>query len=371
METPKLIKPGGSFLVPSVQELAKQSLAQVPARYIRNDQDTVTSMVDESVPVIDLQKLLSPEPIIGELELERLHSACKQWGFFQVVNHGVDNSLIEKTKSDIEGFFKLPMDEKKKFWQEEGDLEGFGQAFVQSEDQKLDWGDRFYMVTLPKHVRKPRLFPKLPLPLRETIESYSSELSKLGSTLIDLMFKALQVETRVMAELFEDGIQQMRINYYPPCPQPEHVIGLTPHSDPGSVTILLQLNEVDGLQIRKEKIWVPIKPLPNALVVNIGDALEIMSNGIYRSVEHRVTINSTKERLSVATFHNPREDSKIGPILSMITPETPALFRTTGYGDYFKKFFNRKLDGKSFLNSQRIREGDEDCPGLDVKGLCT
>ncbi|KAI3863282.1 hypothetical protein MKX03_027977 [Papaver bracteatum] len=85
-----------------------------------------------------------------------------------------------------------------------------------------------------------------------------------------------------------------------------------------------------------------------------------MSNGIYRSVEHRATINSTKERLSVATFHSPKLDREIGPIPSMITLETPALFRTIVYKDYLKKFFSRKLDGKSFLDSMRIGEGDED-----------
>ncbi|MCL7050506.1 hypothetical protein MKW94_013446 [Papaver nudicaule] len=152
----------------------------------------------------------------------------------------------------------------------------------------------------------------------------------------------------------------MRVNYYPPCPQPEHVIGLTPHSDGGGLTILLQLNEVDGLQIRKENVWVPTKPLPNAFVVNIGNILEILSNGIYRSVEHRATVNLTKERLSLATFHNPKIGTKVGPIPSMITPETPALFKTIGYEDYKKKFFSRKLDGKSFLNSMRIGESDED-----------
>ncbi|RZC49498.1 hypothetical protein C5167_017930 [Papaver somniferum] len=365
MDTAKLIKLGGSSFVPSVLELAKQSPAQVPARYIRNDQDLLVtnlsdvSLIDQTVPVIDLQKLLSSETIIGELELERLHSACKDWGFFQVVNHGVDILLVENVKSEIQGFFNLPVDEKKFFWQEEGDLDGFGKAFVHSEDEKLDWGDYFFIFTQPQHMRKLRVFPKLPLPLRETIESYSLEMTKLGLTLIKLMENALQMETRVMADFFEGGRQTMRMNYYPPCPQPEHVIGLTPHSDAGGLTILLQLNQVDGLQIRKEKIWVPIKPLPNALVVNIGDILEIMSNGVYRSVEHRATINSTKERLSVATFLSPKEDAKIGPIPSMITPETPALFRTSGYEDYLKEYFSRKFNGKLSLDSMRIGEGDE------------
>ncbi|XP_026447099.1 codeine O-demethylase-like isoform X3 [Papaver somniferum] len=329
METPKPVKLGGSLFVPNVQELAK-SLAEVPARYIRTDQDPVTDvsgtyMIDQTVPIIDLQKLVSPEPITGDLELERLHSACKEWGFFQV----------------------------------EGDLEGFGQAFVHSEEQKLDWADMFFMLTLPRQMRKPRLFPKLPLPLRETIESYSLELSKLGLTLLELMAKALQIDSRVMEDLFEGGRQTMRMNYYPPCPQPERVIGVTPHSDAGGLTILLQLNEVDGLQIRKEKIWVPVKALPNAFVVNIGDILEIISNGIYPSVEHRVTVNSTKERLSVATFQNPKMKSEIGPIFSMITPETPSLFRTVGYEDYLRNYYARTLDGKSYLDYMRIG-GDKD-----------
>ncbi|KAI3919643.1 hypothetical protein MKW98_031776 [Papaver atlanticum] len=355
METSKPLKLSGFLFVPNVQELAKQSPAEVPARYIRTDQEPLTNVssmctMDQTVPVIDLQKLLSPDPVIGDFESERLHSACKEWGFFQVyISH-----------SNYNCFFNLPMNEKKKFWQEEGDMEGFGQAFVQSEEQKLDWGDMFFIQTLPRHLRKPRLFPKLPLPLRETIDSYSLELSKLSMTLLELMGKALRIEARVMEELFEDGRLSMKVNYYPPCPQPEHVIGLTPHSDAGGLTILLQLNEVDGLQIRKDKLWVPIKPLPDAFVVNIGDILEMMSNGIYRSVEHRATINSTKERLSVATFHSPKLDREIGPIPSMMTLETPALFRKIVYKDYLKKFFSGKLDGKSFLDSMRIVEGDED-----------
>ncbi|MCL7042526.1 hypothetical protein MKW94_018739 [Papaver nudicaule] len=96
METPKPMKLGSSLLVPNVQELAKQLLADIPDRYIRTDQERLTylsgvSMIDQTVPVIDLQKLLSPEPITGESELERLHSACKEWGFFQVYIYIVFN----------------------------------------------------------------------------------------------------------------------------------------------------------------------------------------------------------------------------------------------------------------------------------------
>lgn len=78
-------------------------------------------------------------------------------------------SLLEKVKTDVQDFFNLPMEEKKLFWQYPGEVEGFGQAFVVSEEQKLDWGDLFFMVTQPVHARKPHLFPKLPLPFRSSL----------------------------------------------------------------------------------------------------------------------------------------------------------------------------------------------------------
>jgi len=88
--------------------------------------------------------------------------------------------------------------------------------------------------------------------------------------------KALKMETKDVTELFEEaGMQSMRMNYYPPCPQPEQVIGLTPHSDAVGITFLLELNEVHGLQIRKDGIWIPVVPLPDAFIVNIGEILEV------------------------------------------------------------------------------------------------
>lgn len=94
--------------------------------------------------------------------------------------------------------------------------------------------------------------------------------------MIGIMEKALKIEMNEIVELFEDASQGLRMNYYPPCPQPENVIGLNPHSDSGALTILLQVNEVEGLQIRKDVMWIPVIPLPNAFVVNIGDMLEVI-----------------------------------------------------------------------------------------------
>ncbi|KAH9681717.1 protein SRG1 [Citrus sinensis] len=272
----------------------------------------------------------------------------------QLINHGVSSSLIEKLKQEIPEFFKLPMEEKKKYWQQPGDVEGYGQAFVMSEETKLDWSDMFYMSTLPTYLRKPHLFAKLPLPLRDTLEAHSKEMNNLAQKVLNQMAKALRMDPNDMKELFEGGLQSMRMNYCPPCPQPELVIGLNSHSDAAGLSILLQINEVDGLQIKKDGMWVPIKPLPDAFIINIGDVLEIITNGIYRSIEHRGTVNTKKERLSIATFHTPKIEGDLGPAPSLLTPETPALFRRIGVAEYLKGYFGRELRGKSYVDAIRV-----------------
>ncbi|RDX97852.1 Protein SRG1, partial [Mucuna pruriens] len=350
----QIAKLGTSLLVPSVHELAKQPMTKVPERYVRLNQDPVVSDTISlpQVPVIDLNKLLTED----ETELEKLNQACKEWGFFQLKNHGVNPSLVQNVKIGVQEFFSLPMEEKKKFRQKQGDMEGYGQNFVVSEEQKLEWADMFYISTLPSYTRNPHIFPSIPQPFRNDLESYSLELEKLCTTIINVMTKALKIESKELLELFEDLSQSIRMNCYPPCPQPEHVIGLNPHSDAGALTILLQANEMEGLQIRKDGMWIPIKPLSNAFVINVGDILEILTNGIYRSIEHRATINSNMERISIATFHRPQMNRIVGPTQSLITPERPAQFKRIGVADYYRRYFSRELQGKSCLDVVRIKD---------------
>ncbi|XP_057415545.1 oxoglutarate-dependent flavonoid 7-O-demethylase 1-like [Lotus japonicus] len=351
-----------SLAVPFVQELAKEKPTRVPERYVRPQNERPVLYYSSTtplpqVPVIDLSKLLSKDHKVPELE--RLHQACKEWGFFQLINHGINTSLVEEVKRGVKDFFDLPMDEKKKFEQKQGDVEGYGQLFVVSEDTKLEWGDMFFMFTLPPEKRKPHLFPKLPLKFRDDLEIYYAEMKKLAIQILELMANALTIDTTELTKPIASGTQLTRLNYYPPCPQPELVMGVNDHSDAGGLTILLQANDVEGLQVRKDGLWIPIKPLPNAFVVNIGDILEIMTNGIYRSVEHRATVNSEKERLSIVAFNNPSTESTLGPAPSLVTPTTPAVFKTIGYGEYLSGFLSQELRGKSFLNSLRIENENE------------
>ncbi|KAH9723522.1 protein SRG1 [Citrus sinensis] len=326
-----MAKYGGSLLVPSVQELAENPMVAVPPRYIRPEQDAPVisdNTLISKFPVIDMQSLLSEESV--DSELANLDFACREWGFFQLVNHGVSLALVDKVKKEIQEFFNLSMEEKKKYWQYPGEVEGFGQAFVVSEEQRLDWGDL------------------------DTLEVYSTEVNALAMNLISRMAKVLHIKDEEVREFFENGLQSMRMNYYPPCPQPGKVMGLTPHSDSVALTILLQINEAEGLQIKKDGKWFPVRPLPNAFIVNIGDMLEVITNGVYPSIEHRAVVNSEQERLSIATFHLVKYDGEVGPAPSLITEKTPALFRRVTTEEFLKAVFSRELHEKSLLDYMRI-----------------
>ncbi|KAK7319169.1 hypothetical protein RJT34_03887 [Clitoria ternatea] len=345
-----------SIPVPSVQELAKKSLTKVPDQYVIPEGESVLASNATSlpqVPVIDLSKLLSKDL----KELEKLNYACKEWGFFQLVNHGVSTSLTENMKRGTVELFELPMEEKKKLWQTEGDIYGFGQAFVFDEKQKLEWADGFLIASLPTHLRNPRIFNQLPQLFRESVDTYSVELKNLAIKMMKIMGIALAIDPNELTEIFTEGTLTVRINYYPPCPEPDRVIGLKAHSDLGGLTMLLQTNDVQGLQVRKDGLWIPINPLPGAFIINVGDQLEIVTNGIYRSNEHRATVNSESERISITTFYGADLKATLAPTPSLVTPERPIQFESISVKDHVKRFFSRDLQGKSYLETMRIKNG--------------
>uniref|UniRef100_A0A803NQ14 Fe2OG dioxygenase domain-containing protein n=1 Tax=Cannabis sativa TaxID=3483 RepID=A0A803NQ14_CANSA len=283
--------------------------------------------------------------------------------FFQLVNHGVSNCLVEKIKEGVEELYKLPIEEKrKKLWRNPGEKEGFGDSGVLSDEQILDWNDEFFLFTLPVALRNPHLFPNLPLPLSESLKIYSVELAKLAMMLISQMEKILGIKSKEISKLFEDGIQGMCLHYYPPCPQPDQVSGLAPHSDAAAITILYQLNQVDGFQVNKDGMWIPVNPLPNAFLVNLGDQLEIITNGIYLSNIHRAVVNSAKERMSIVTFLNANEDCDIGPIQSLVTQQNPALYKTMTSKEYIKLMFSLNGEDINISEDSWVAHGILLCP---------
>ncbi|KAI3762355.1 hypothetical protein L1987_52783 [Smallanthus sonchifolius] len=138
----------------------------------------------------------------------------------------------------------------------------------------------------------------------------------------------------------------MGINYSAVCPKPELTYGIPRHTDPNAITVLLQDTLVTGLQVLKDGKWVAIKPCPNAFVINIGDQLDVVTNGEYKSVWHRVVVNSEKPRMSIATFLCPCNDSMLSAPNELIKDGSIPVYRNFTYAEYYKKFWSGNLDEK-------------------------
>ncbi|WOG90136.1 hypothetical protein DCAR_0209379 [Daucus carota subsp. sativus] len=345
---------GGSIPVENVQSLASKNLIEIPPRYLRGEYESEELLDDEAleIPVIDMHKF-AVGPSEYKSELEKLHLACKDWGFFQMINHGALEE-IEKMKAVTEEFFKLPLEEKMVSAQLPHSIEGYGQAFVHSDDQKLDWADMLFLLPRPSSNKNTEIWPKAPPSFRPALEEYSEKMHELSIKLLRLMAENLKVEPESLVSKFDpDGGQGVRMNYYPPCTEANKVLGLTPHSDSIGLTLLIQVNDVEGLQIRKSRKWLPIKPIAGAIVVNIGDILEVFSNGEYSSIEHRAVVNNVKERLSIAAFHSPHIDTDIAPLPELVQDNSPK-YKTIRHIDFIRLVLGSHLDGKSILDYLKL-----------------
>ncbi|KAJ3680653.1 hypothetical protein LUZ60_016931 [Juncus effusus] len=356
VETPLPKGLGSSVRVRNVQALSadpNELTAEVLERYIRPEMDddiVVSGDNSEVVPVIDMARLIDEK--FMEEEAAKLKVACEEWGFFQFVNHGISEKVMEEMKANIKGFFELPLEERETVAQKSGELEGYGQAFVFSEEQKLDWADMMYISTQPPRFRNFKIWPAQPPSFRESLESYSNELQKVAHCILGFMAKNLGVNPEKLTHFY--GSQSVRINYYPPCRDAhDKILGLTPHSDAGGLTLLLQTSSVAGLQIRKNDVWLPVNPLPGAFVVNIGDSLEVLTNGKYKSIEHRAVINADKERMSIAAFHSPNFGETIGPLAEIVGDGKP-LYMTLSLQDFAKLFLTKTYSGKNMTEHMKL-----------------
>ncbi|KAK9145139.1 hypothetical protein Sjap_005042 [Stephania japonica] len=356
----------GSLPVPNVQELAAKKLKEVPYRYVQCEAESehVAFDMSDQVPVVDLRNLLHHDLTISSNEMAKFDVVCKDWGFFQLINHGVDEELIRKMASNAEEFFNLPLEEKKAYAQLPQDFQGYGQAFVVSEEQKLEWSDMLSIRTLPLYQRNMLFWPKKPPSFSETLDKYAFEMQKLTFCLLSLIAKNLGVEPKKLTSIFDDGVQGTRMNYYPPCPQPEKVIGLSPHSDASIITLLIQNNDLPGLQIKINGNWIPINPISGAFIVNIGDAIEqIMSNGLYKSIEHRAVIHPDRARISIVGFQDPRQGVFIEPLQELLErTNVAAKYKTVNFDEYLRGYFSAKLDGKAMLDLIKFEQGkNQEC----------
>ncbi|CAI9302675.1 unnamed protein product [Lactuca saligna] len=335
-----------------VQSLSEKGELVIPGQYIKPQSERPSFCLKEmNIPVIDMTSLMTSR----EETMKQISEACREWGFFQLVNHGVGIELVDRVREIWREFFHEPMEVKQKYANTPKTYEGYGSRLGVEKGAILDWSDYYYLNYLPLCHTK---WPAHPPSLRELMEEYTNKILKLGAVLLKVFSINLGLKEDALQNAFggKEVGACLRANFYPKCPQPDLTLGLSSHSDPGGMTFLLPDEQVSGLQIRKDNQWVAIRPAPHAIIVNIGDQLQVLSNSIYKSVEHRVVANPDKQRLSLAYFYNPKNDILIQPISELITLKTPALYPPMTFEEY-RRFIRTKGPRGKFqvesLKSQR------------------
>ncbi|XP_062097736.1 jasmonate-induced oxygenase 4-like [Humulus lupulus] len=334
----------------TVQELALQG-EEVPENFLYKDGHGGSADVPVmDVPVVDIGLLGTSAE-----ELEKLKSALSTFGCFQGINHGMSLEYLNQVREITKQFFHLPLEEKQKYLREENDIEGYGNDMVLSDQQKIDWNDRLYLVIYPEDQRKLKLWPENPKLFRSTIHEYSVKIQSISEVILKAMARSLKLEENCFVEQCGKRSKLYgRFNFYPRCPRPGLSLGIKPHADGTAITLLLQDETVEGLQFLINHQWFRAPIIPEALLINVGDQVEILSNGAFKSPLHKVLTNSERERISLAVFYTPDSDKEIGPFEELMDESRPRLYRTVK--NYVNIYFQYYQLGRRPMEASKIQD---------------
>ncbi|XP_030479779.1 flavonol synthase/flavanone 3-hydroxylase-like [Cannabis sativa] len=307
----------------------------------------------QGIPVIDL----SARPI-DDLARE-IGCACRKWGFFKVINHGVPPEVRRKIESAAREFFARPQEEKMRVKRDEVRVLGYYDTELTKNVR--DWKEVFdFTLEDPTFVPASvdpddqrvttwhNQWPDNPPVLREACEEYAREVEKLAMRLVQLIAISLGLQENRFNDFFKDQTSFMRLNHYPPCPNPDLALGVGRHKDGGALTILAE-DDVGGLEVKKKSNgeWVRVKPTPDSFIINIGDIIQVWSNERYESPEHRAIVNSERDRFSIPFFLDPAHYTMVKPFEEMTDHKNPPKYKPYNWGKFFitRKGSNfRKLD---------------------------
>ncbi|OQU87996.1 hypothetical protein SORBI_3003G379500 [Sorghum bicolor] len=282
--SPSIDLPAAAGKAAAVFDLRREP--KIPAPFLwPHEEARPTSAAELEVPVVDVGVLRNGDRAGLRRAAAQVASACATHGFFQVCGHGVDAALGRAALDGASDFFRLPLADKQRARRVPGTVSGYTSAHADRFASKLPWKETlsfgfhdgaaspvvvdYFTGTLGQDFE----------PMGRVYQRYCEKMKELSLTIMELLELSLGVERGYYREFFEDSRSIMRCNYYPPCPEPERTLGTGPHCDPTALTILLQ-DDVGGLEVLVDGEWRPVRPVPGAMVINIGDTFMIMDINI-------------------------------------------------------------------------------------------
>ncbi|KAL1568690.1 gibberellin 2beta-dioxygenase [Salvia divinorum] len=301
----------------------------------------------QELPIIDLAGLMGDDEDARVKCASQITAASSEWGFFQVVNHGVNPELIKQMRKEQIELFKTPFSRKSSCGLLNNSYR-WGSPSATTPDN-FSWSEAFH-IPLTK-ISDQSCYGEF-TSLRAVLVGYAAAMQKLAKLLAEVLIKNLGQKLQDFEETIkcDETTCFLRLNRYPACPLSAEIFGFVPHTDSDFLTILHQ-DQVGGLQLIKDSKWVAVKPNKDALIVNIGDLFQAWSNNLYKSVEHKVMVNPNIERFSVAYFLCPSYDSLIK------TYKQPSLYTNFTFAEYRAKvredarLVGRKIGLSRFLRS--------------------
>lgn len=281
--------------------------------------------------------MMEPVPLLAIRRLDDharryIDKACREWGIFRVLSHGLETGLMQRVLRESELFFALPK-EKKYYIRRTAD-NVWGHHDREFTGNERDWKEVFDVGPAagkgPLAGANP-LWPPNKYAFRKTLEAYIRASEDLSRRLIEAVSLSLGQPRRALVKHFRGGHASfLRLNYHPHCGRAapagpptdirsrapgdaNHHFGIGQHTDAGALTVLLQ-DENSRLQVRKGEHWLPVDPIPGSLVVILGDIVRVWSNDVYVAPVHRVPALRMRDQYSVAYHFNPTYETNYAPL---------------------------------------------------------
>ncbi|KAG5049689.1 hypothetical protein JHK85_010792 [Glycine max] len=259
-------------------------------------------MGEACIPTVDLSPFLREDEDGKKRAIEAITQACSEYGFFQIVNHGVSLDLVKEAMQQSKTFFDYSDEEKSKSSpSSDAPLPaGYSRQPLHSPDK-----NEYFLFFSPGSSFN--VIPQIPPKFRDVLEEMFVQMSKMGVLLESIINECLGLPTNFLKEFNHDRSWDflVALRYFPASNNENN--GITEHEDGNIVTFVVQ-DGVGGLQVLKNGDWVPVVPAEGTIVVNVGDVIQVLSNNKFKSATHRVVRAEGRSRYSYVFFHNLRGD---------------------------------------------------------------